>query len=740
MNEIPSPVLAATAVQLDFERQLREMNEALLVSSIRQNELLKEAREGERRFRAMIDALPAAVYTTDASGCITHYNPACVELSGRKPELGSDHWCVTWKLYYPDGTPMPHDKCPMAIALTERRIVRGAEAIAERPDGTRIWFTPYPTVLFDDAGEILGAINMLVDITERKRAEEILRDSQAQLEAELADSKLLQAISAEFTQEDNVQALYDKVMDAAAAVMRSDYASMQMLYPERGDGGELRLLAYRGFTPEAARFWEWVRTDSKCTCGVALRTGQRCVAPDVKKCTFMAGTDDQVSYLQAGILAVQSTPLISRSGALVGMISTHWSQPHEPSERDLRLLDILARQAADLIERNKAKEKVLQQAAELLDLHRRKDEFLAMLSHELRNPLAPIANAVQLLRLEKDPSPIHEQARTIIERQVGQLTRLIEDLMEVSRMSTGRIHLSEERLDLCGVVGRAVETVRPLIAQRRHALTVSSAESPIWLMGDAGRLEQVIVNLLSNAAKYTDEAGHIWLGLEQVGGEAVLRVRDTGVGIAAELLPRIFELFTQGERSLDRAQGGLGIGLALVRQIVQLHHGRVEASSVVGQGSEFIVRLPVVAAPASSDQATLAGPGESASGRCRVLVVDDNMDCLYSMKTLLARVGHEVATALDGPSALEAARTFAPQVVLLDIGIPKLDGYEVARRIRSEITLDGVLLVATTGYGQEVDRQHSRDAGIDHHLVKPLDFRKVQELLASAGSGVKRAD
>jgi signal transduction histidine kinase/ActR/RegA family two-component response regulator len=448
----------------------------------------------------------------------------------------------------------------------------------------------------------------------------------------------------------------------------------------------------------------------------------------------MAGTDDQASYLQTGILAVQSTPLISRSGAVVGMISTHWNKPHEPSERDLRLLDILARQAADLIERNKAKEKVEQQAAELLDLHRRKDEFLAMLSHELRNPLAPIANAVQLLRLEKDPSSIHEQARTIIERQVGQLTRLIEDLMEVSRMSTGRIYLAEERLDLRGVVARAVETVRPLIAQRRHALTVSSAESPIWMVGDAGRLEQVVVNLLSNAAKYTDEAGHIWLGLEQVGDEAVLRVRDTGVGIAAELLPRIFDLFTQGERSLDRAQGGLGIGLALVRQIVQLHHGRVEASSVVGQGSEFIVRLPVVAAPLSSDQAPGAGHGQSANGRCRVLVVDDNVDCLYSMKTLLARVGHEVATALDGPSALEAARTFAPQVVLLDIGIPRLDGYEVARHMRSETALDGVLLVATTGYGQEVDRQRSREAGIDHHLVKPLDFKKVQELLATVQS------
>jgi PAS domain S-box-containing protein len=722
MNEIPAPVLTATPVQLDFERQLREMNEALLVASIRQNELLKEAREGERRFRDMIDALPAAVYTTDASGRITHYNPACVAFSGRKPELGTDHWCVTWKLYYPDGTPMPHDKCPMAIALQERRIVHGAEAIAERPDGTRIWFTPYPTVLYDDAGEIVGAINMLVDITERKRALE-------QLAAELADSKLLQALSAEMTREGNVEALYEKIMDAAVAIMRSDFASMQVL-DESQDA--LRLLAYHGFEPSFGTTFALVSPETRTSCSVARQTARRVVVPNVETCDFIVATPSLDHHLEAGIRAVQSTPLVSRDGALVGMISTHWKQPHQPSERDLRLLDILARQAADLIERNKAKEKAQQQAAELLDLHRRKDEFLAMLSHELRNPLAPIANAVQLLRLENDPSPIQEQARTIIERQVGQLTRLIEDLMEVSRMSTGRIHLQEERLDLRGVVGRAVETVRPLIAQRRHALTVSLPDAPIWLLGDAGRLEQVMVNLLSNAAKYTDEAGHIWMGLEQVGDEAVLRVRDTGVGIAAELLPRVFELFTQGERSLDRSKGGLGVGLALVRQIVQLHHGRVEANSVAGQGSEFIVRLPVVGAPPSAAREISAAHTEPAHGRCKVLVVDDNVDCLYSMQTLLARVGHEVATALDGPSALEVARTFAPQAVLLDIGIPQLDGYEVARRMRAEESLCGVLLIATTGYGQEVDRQRSYEAGFDHHLVKPLDFKKVRELLATA--------
>ncbi len=242
----------------------------------------------------------------------------------------------------------------------------------------------------------------------------------------------------------------------------------------------------------------------------------------------------------------------------------------------------------------KQMEKVMQeQATALADLHRRKDEFLAMLSHELRNPLAPILNAVQLLRLEKNESGLQRQARTIIERQVGQLARLVDDLLEVSRISTGRIHLHEELVDLRTVVQRAEETVRPLIGQRRHALSTSLPSSPIWLHADSTRLEQVIVNLLNNAAKYTPQGGQLWVGLRQEGDEAVLRVKDTGEGITPELLPRVFELFTQAEKSVDRSQGGLGVGLALVKSLVELHRGRVEAHSTPGQGSEFVVRLPV---------------------------------------------------------------------------------------------------------------------------------------------------
>ncbi len=385
----------------------------------------------------------------------------------------------------------------------------------------------------------------------------------------------------------------------------------------------------------------------------------------------------------------------------------------------------------DITERSRLEKQMQEQTAALADLHRRKDEFLAMLSHELRNPLAPIANAVHLLRLHKNEDLIQQRARSIIERQVTQLTRLVDDLMEVSRITTGRVQLRHDRIVASGIVERAIETVRPLMDQRRHELTVSVAPQPIWLHADAARLEQVVVNLLTNAAKYTDEEGHIWFSVLQEGDECVLRVRDTGVGISPELLPRVFELFTQAERSLDRSQGGLGIGLALVHRLVEMHHGRVDAYSVLGQGSEFIVRLPMVPIPTSSLETTTTEPATPAGPSLRVLVVDDNRDTADSIALLLEASGNAVRTAYDGPTALAAALECRPHVMLLDIGLPRMDGYEVARRVRQESALQNVTLVALTGYGQELDRQRSLKAGFDHHLVKPADFEKLQQILAT---------
>jgi signal transduction histidine kinase/ActR/RegA family two-component response regulator len=377
---------------------------------------------------------------------------------------------------------------------------------------------------------------------------------------------------------------------------------------------------------------------------------------------------------------------------------------------------------------------VRQRADELAAMDRRKDEFLAMLSHELRNPLAPIMNAVYLLGLQKNENQLQYQARTVIERQVAQLTRLIDDLMEVSRITSGRVQLRNDRVVVSGIVERAVETARSLIDERKHELTVSLPPQPIWLNADAARLEQVVINLLTNAAKYTDKGGHIWLTVQEEDDECVLRVRDTGVGIPPEVLPRVFELFTQAARSLDRSQGGLGIGLALVQRLVEMHQGTVSVVSVLGHGSEFVVHLPRLQTAALLPTTTITETVEPTGPTLRILVVDDNVDSAQTLAMLLEASGHDVRTAHDGPAALEAALDYRPAVALLDIGLPGLDGFEVAARIRQQIGSHNIMLVAMTGYGLEKDRQRSQEAGFDHHLVKPVQFEKLQEILASVSS------
>jgi PAS domain S-box-containing protein len=372
------------------------------------------------------------------------------------------------------------------------------------------------------------------------------------------------------------------------------------------------------------------------------------------------------------------------------------------------------------------------QAVAMADLHRRKDEFLAMLSHELRNPLSPILNAVHLLHLQGNENLIQQEARRIIERQVGQLSHLVDDLLEVARFTSGKIRLYPVRLDMRGVVERAVESARPLIDGRGHELTVDVPAEPIWLDADPTRLEQVVVNLLNNAAKYTDDGGRIWLGARSEGHEMVLSVRDTGVGIDLEQFPDIFDLFTQADRSLDRSQAGLGIGLSLVQRLVEMHRGTVAARSEgLGRGSEFTIHLPLPPTPAPEPPLASGGSAARAAHVGRVLVVDDNVDSAEVLATLLRLSGHDVRTVYTGPTALAAAAAYRPDVVLLDIGLPELNGYEVAQRLRQDPQLKGVWLVAMTGYGDEADRQLSQEAGFDRHVVKPMDFPKVEELLTT---------
>ncbi len=362
----------------------------------------------------------------------------------------------------------------------------------------------------------------------------------------------------------------------------------------------------------------------------------------------------------------------------------------------------------------------------------RKNEFLALLAHELRNPLGPIRHAVNILRA-RTPSPQELQWATgIIDRQTEQMTRLVDDLLDVARITRGTIELRRERVDVAGVMTGAVEATRAIMGRFYHHLTVSLPPQPLFVEGDVARLTQVVTNLLDNAAKHTDSGGRIWLSGERDGDSARIRVKDTGIGIASEDLPRVFELFSQGEVPIERTQGGVGVGLSLVERLVKLHGGTVTAhSGGAGKGSEFIVRLPLAHAqhPAAPGELRASGETESRS-HCRVLVVDDNEDSVESLAMLLRMVGHEVETARDAEGGLAALDTFRPNVAILDIGLPKVTGYDLAKQIRERAWGKNIVLVALTGWGQEQHRKRSTEAGFDHHLTKPVEFDVLQQILA----------
>jgi signal transduction histidine kinase/ActR/RegA family two-component response regulator len=379
--------------------------------------------------------------------------------------------------------------------------------------------------------------------------------------------------------------------------------------------------------------------------------------------------------------------------------------------------------------------RLAEQAAALKAADQRKNEFLAMLSHELRNPLAPIRNVAHILGLKEPVDGELQWMREVIERQVQQLHRMVEDLLDVSRTTQGKFKLDEELVPLSTVIAAALESSGSIITARRHHLTVDCPSGNLCVQGDLSRLIQVVANLLNNAAKYTEVGGQIWLTVKREGNDGVIAVRDNGIGIPPDLLAQIFEPFIQEDRLPDRANGGLGIGLALVRSLVDLHGGRVQAFSAgPGQGSEFIVHLPLsLDTPQSTDGSAGTPTSEPAAVR-RILVVDDSVDSAEALAKLLRILGHDVQTAYEGLTALEAAQLKAPDVMMLDIGMPRMDGFEVARRIRTDSALKDVFLVAMTGYGQEEDRRRSQESGFDAHLVKPVlvdDLKAVLDNLTS---------
>ena len=518
---------------------------------------------------------------------------------------------------------------------------------------------------------------------------------------------------------------------------------IQLALPSLGDFGFLDVVEDAGMVRRVARAPEDAERQSLLEATrfsqapnlCALSSGRAALHDHVGEewLAQAASSPEQLAILRKlGFRSLITVPLAAR-GQVLGALTLFFGpsgRRHDAS--DLKLAEELARRAAAAIENARLLAELREAIARREEADRRKDEFLAMLGHELRNPLAPIMTAVELMKLRGGFRA--ERERQVIERQARHLVRLVDDLLDVSRITRGKVQLRREPAELSVVVAKAIEMASPLLEQRRHQLTIAVPREGLCAQVDVDRMGQVLANLLTNAAKYTPSGGHIRVtgGLE--GGTVVVRVRDDGMGIAREMLSRMFDLFVQGQRTIDRSEGGLGIGLMLVRSLTELHGGTVSAhSDGPGLGSEFVVRLPAhtaaqVATPAAAND---TGPND-VKGKVRVLVVDDNEDAADTIADVLGELGYEVQVAHDGPKALASAERFDPDVVVLDLGLPVMDGFEVARRLRAATSgKRKPRLVALSGYGQDVDKANSRAAGFDVHLVKPVDVAELQDALGN---------
>jgi PAS domain S-box-containing protein len=692
--------------------------------------------EGRRRSEEHFEQLLAgvrdyAVILLDREGIVATWNAGAEQIKGYRPEeIIGQHFS---RFYPPEVVAQGRPAEQLKRAAASGRLED--EGWRVRKDGSRFWANIVITALRDQDGGVRGFLKITRNLTQCKRAEEnarrlleeeakgALRASEQRLAAELEAMTRLHSLSTRLLAADNLNTALDDVLENSIITSGADFGNIQLYNPQIG---ALEIVAHRGFRQDFLDYFRTVRVDEGSACAQAMGSGQRIIIEDV-------GLDPTYEphrpvAAAAGYRAVQSTPLKNRNGNILGMLSTHFRLPQRVSDRNQRLLDLYARHAADLIERIRV-EQALKEA------DRRKDEFLAMLAHELRNPLAPIRNGLHIMKQAGADDAVVNRVREMIERQVQHLTRMVDDLLDVSRITRGKIELRKKIVDLASVVDHALETTRPLIEDRRLKLTVDLPPKSLRLEADPTRLEQVLANLLNNAAKFTDCGGNIWLWARQEGGELVLRVRDTGLGIAADMLSHIFEPFVQSDQALNHPQGGLGIGLTLVRSIVAMHEGTVTAHcDGPGKGTEFIVRLPVVAQQQEPQGDRTASVGneqrETAVLQRRILVVDDNVDAAESLALLLRLKAHDVRVAHDGPAALASVAADPPELVFLDIGMPVMNGYDVAQRLRQRPGLERLVLVAMTGWGQEEDRRRSQEAGFDHHLVKPVAPDAVHQLLA----------
>lgn len=568
---------------------------------------------------------------------------------------------------------------------------------------------PYRTL----EGQIDGVVVTFTDITKLKRAEEGLA-------AELRVMERLQEFGTKVIEAGRIEDPLGGILDAAIELTGANYGSIH-LYDETSK--VLRFAAHRGFQKRFLDHFVTVDEASGSACGIALAKRERVAIEDIEK--ELAYAPSLGEARAAGYRAVVSAPLNAASGKLVGMLAVHFREPHHFSSHELRLVDICARQAADAISVY-----ALQQDLRAAD--RRKDEFLAMLAHELRNPLTPIQNALNILRRQELPAQELQRLVDIIQRQASHLIRLVDDLLDIARITRGKIELRRQPVDLKDAITHAVDANMPNIEARRQKMTVSLPEKTLFVDADLVRLSQVFSNLLHNASKFTRSEGRIDVSTACEGNDVIVSVRDNGMGFSPDCLTHAFELFSQGSNQSGRGQSGLGVGLALARGLVELHGGSIEAlSEGPGKGSELRVRLPLAAPSLIVADQPRSEPHPSGASR-RVLIVDDQQDVAETLAMLIRSFGAEVQTAADGRSALAALPVFNPDLAILDIGMAGMDGHELAARIRKLDQGKTITLAALSGWGQKDVRQRALQAGFDHFFVKPVDIGSLEDLLLSS--------
>jgi two-component system CheB/CheR fusion protein len=754
------------------------------------------ASNSEDHFRNLLERLPAAAYTCNAEGLITYFNQRAVELWGQAPKLNdpTDKFYGSFKLFSTDGTPMPHDLCWMALEIQENKPYDGYEVVIERPDGSRFTALAHANPMHDESGTLVGAVNVLVEITERKRAEEAMARLAAIIESssDAIIGKDLNGIitswnhSAEgifgYTQAEVIGKpvtilIPPQRIDEEAQILERIRSGKPVKHydtvRQRKDGTEidvsLTVSPVRDKTGKVIGASKIVRDiTERIQIEEALRESEAKFRTLSEAAPALIWFDDA----EGNCLFVNQQYLDFSGKTLEELQEKGWHLFLHPDDAEAYIADFQAAQREHRAFHHRTRAMrhdgawrwiesfaqplfasdgaflghvgvspditaSVESEEALKEADRRKDEFLATLAHELRNPLAPIGAAMEIMR-RGGGKKNNRQALEIIERQLRQIVRLVDDLLDISRITRGKFNLQTETVELRKAIEIALETVRPAIDAAGHTLEVSLPSKPIYLDADEIRLTQVFINLLTNSARYTQPGGKISVEAESGENQVAVCVRDSGQGISAELLPHVFDLFTQGLPAREAKQSGLGIGLSLVKRLVAMHGGTVEAHSEgAGKGSQFIVRLPLAAIqkPAKKKKQVIEEnpPVTAIPTPRKVLVVDDNTDAAEMLEVVLTMDGHKVRLAYDGQTAIDIALEFKPDLIFLDIGLPDIDGYEVAERIRGQ--LPQTLLVALSGWGQETDRRRSKQAGFNHHLVKPLDFTKLPELLAAAGQG-----